>query len=65
MHIVLTISLAAILTITLIIWVAFVLARSYLRRQRRMRRELNELRRRQTSDPKYRELKEISNGAVR
>jgi uncharacterized membrane protein YciS (DUF1049 family) len=46
-HIVLTISLAAILTLVAVVWAMFVLARAHLRRQRRIRRELKELRRQQ------------------
>jgi membrane protein implicated in regulation of membrane protease activity len=46
-HIVLTISLAAILTLAVIVWAIFVLIRAYLRRQRCVRRELKEMKRQQ------------------
>jgi hypothetical protein len=43
-HIVLTISLAAILTLVVIVWAIFVLIRAYFRRHRR---ELKEMKRQQ------------------
>jgi membrane protein implicated in regulation of membrane protease activity len=46
-HIVLTISLAAILTLAVIVWAIFVLIRAYFRRQQRIRRELKEMKRQQ------------------
>lgn len=45
MHIVLTVSLAMILVFAVIAWAVLVLIRAHLRRQRRMRCELQELRR--------------------
>jgi large-conductance mechanosensitive channel len=46
-HIVLTISLAAILTLVVIVWAMFLLIRAYFRRQWRIRRELKEMKRQQ------------------
>lgn len=47
MHVVLTISVATILTAAVVLWIIFALARSYFRRQSRIKQELKELKRQQ------------------